>query len=64
MNKREKKVRSEISGILSELSSAEQERYARDLEAFVYTEIKRIRDKRMEALLKEKNQQVYSVRVY
>lgn len=61
MNKREKKVRSEISGILSEKSSVERERYARDLEAFVYTEIRRIRDKEMEVLLKEKDQHVYRV---
>lgn len=58
---REEKVKREISGILSEKSSVERERYARGLEAFVYTEIKRIRDKEMEALLKEKNQQVYRV---
>lgn len=61
MNKREKKVRSEISAILTEKSSVERMRYARDLEAFVYTEIKRIRDKEMEALLKEREQQVYRV---
>jgi len=59
MNKREKRVRSEISGILSEKSPIERERYARDLGAFVYTEIRRIRDKEMEALIKEKNQHVY-----
>lgn len=63
MNKRERKVRSEISGILTEKSSVERERYARDLEAFLYTENRRIRDKEMEVLLKEKNQQVY-YRVY
>lgn len=61
MNKREEKVLREISGILSEKSSVERERYARDLEAFVYTEIRRIRDLEQESLLKEKNQQVYRV---
>ena len=56
MNKREEKVLREISGILSEKSSVERERYARDLEAFVYTEIRRIRDIEMEESLKGKQQ--------
>lgn len=64
MNEREKRVRQEISGILAEKSSSERRNYIKDMNAFMYTEARRIRDKEMEALLKERNQQVYSVRVY
>jgi len=64
MNKRELKVRSEISGILSDKSPTERNNFIRDMEAFLYTENRRIRDLEIEASLKEKNQHVYSVRVF
>lgn len=64
MDERESRVRQELSAILSEREPSERRRFIRDMNAFLYTESRRIRDKEMEALLKEKNQQVYSVRVY
>jgi hypothetical protein len=64
MNEREMKVRREISGILADKSTSERRIFIRDIKAFLYTENRRIRDKEMETLLKEKDQQVYGVRVY
>jgi len=59
---RENRNRQEFSEVLTEKSSIERKNYARELNAYIYTESKRISDKEMEILLKEKNQQVYKKR--
>lgn len=61
MDERERRVRGELSLILSDKSTSERRIFVRDLKAFLYTESRRIRDKEMEALLKERSQQVYKV---
>jgi len=58
---RERRVRQEISEILTEKNSIERERYAKELNAYLYTESKRIRDREIEESLKGK-QQVYKMR--
>lgn len=59
MDERESRVRQELSTILSEKGSAERRNFIRDIKAFLYTESRRIRDKEMEALLKQENKHVY-----
>jgi len=59
---RENRNRQEFSEVLTEKSSIERKNYPRELNAYIYTESKRISDKEMEILLKEKNQQVYKKR--
>jgi len=61
MDKREREVREELSLILSDKAPTERKNFIRDMNAFLYTESRRIRDREMEALLKERSQQVYRV---
>lgn len=64
MDEREGRIREELSVILKDKSPAERRNFIKDIKAFLYTESRRIRDLEQEALLREKNQQVYKSRVY
>ena len=64
MDEREKRIRNEVSAVLRSKTPPERRNFIKDIDAFMYTEARRIRDEEMEALLKEKNQQVYRVKVY
>lgn len=59
MDERERRVRGELSLILSGKGSAERRNFIRDIKAFLYTESRRISDLEQEALLEQKNKHVY-----
>lgn len=63
MNK-ENQVRKIISEVLNDKTQVERDRFIKDIDAFMYTENRKISDLEQEKLLREKNQQVYSVKVY
>ena len=61
---RENQVRQLISEIMNDKTQVERNRFIKDIDAFMYTENRRISDLEQERLLREKSQQVYTVKVY
>lgn len=63
MNK-ENQVRQLISEIMNDKTQVERARFIKEMDAFMFTKNRHISDLEQEKLLREKDQQVYSVRVY
>ncbi|MBA7531393.1 hypothetical protein ES705_23605 [subsurface metagenome] len=63
MNK-ENQVRELISEILNDKTQVERARFIKEIDAFMFTKNRDISDLEQEKLLREKDQQVYSVKVY
>lgn len=57
----ERRIKREISEIMTGMTHIERAHFIENIDAFLYTENRRISDSEQEALLKEKNQHVYSV---
>lgn len=61
---KENQARQLISEVMNDKTQVERNRFIKDIDAFMYTENRRISDLEQEKLLREKSQQVYSVKVY
>jgi len=61
MNKQERRVRNEISEILSSKDAVNRDKFVKELNDFLYTEVKKVNNAEMEMFLREKNQHVYII---
>ncbi len=59
MEKRVRRVKDEMSVIMNDQNQTERRDFIEEMDAFLYTLDRGISNREMEALLKEKNQQVY-----